>query len=143
MRRPCSKKRGSVMATDTEQRVEQIDPVTLSVINNAFVNVCREMGTAMMRTSYSPIFNEVLALEEPESITRTAGLVAAPLKSKEPIEPVPAEAVWFTNRRIPPLMVTAPLVSALPVPAVRAAPLKVPWLITIAAERLLALVKRI
>jgi N-methylhydantoinase B len=32
----------------------------LSVINNAFVNVCREMGTAMMRTSYSPIFNEGL-----------------------------------------------------------------------------------
>ena len=34
--------------------------MTLSVINNAFVNVCREMGTAMMRTSYSPIFNEGL-----------------------------------------------------------------------------------
>ena len=32
----------------------------MSVINNAFVNVCREMGTAMMRTSYSPIFNEGL-----------------------------------------------------------------------------------
>src|ERR671916_3429170 len=48
------------MATDTEQRIEQIDPVSLSVINNAFVNVCREMGTAMMRTSYSPIFNEGL-----------------------------------------------------------------------------------
>ena len=44
----------------TEQRIEQIDSVTLSVINNAFVNVCREMGTAMMRTSYSPIFNEGL-----------------------------------------------------------------------------------
>lgn len=42
------------------QQVEQIDSVTLSVINNAFVNVCREMGTAMMRTSYSPIFNEGL-----------------------------------------------------------------------------------
>ena len=42
------------------QQIEQIDPVTLSVINNAFVNVCREMGTAMMRTSYSPIFNEGL-----------------------------------------------------------------------------------
>jgi N-methylhydantoinase B/oxoprolinase/acetone carboxylase alpha subunit len=41
-------------------RSDQIDPVTLSVINNAFVNVCREMGTAMMRTSYSPIFNEGL-----------------------------------------------------------------------------------
>ena len=42
------------------QQIEQIDTVTLSVINNAFVNVCREMGTAMMRTSYSPIFNEGL-----------------------------------------------------------------------------------
>jgi N-methylhydantoinase B/oxoprolinase/acetone carboxylase alpha subunit len=42
------------------QTQSTIDPVTLSVINNAFVNVCREMGTAMMRTSYSPIFNEGL-----------------------------------------------------------------------------------
>ena len=50
----------SATTMETEQRVEQIDPVTLSVINNAFVNVCREMGTAMMRTSYSPIFNEGL-----------------------------------------------------------------------------------
>jgi N-methylhydantoinase B len=39
---------------------EPIDSVTLSVINNAFVNLCREMGTAMMRTSYSTIFNEGL-----------------------------------------------------------------------------------
>jgi len=38
----------------------QIDMVTLTVINNALVNICREMGTAMMRTSYSPIFNEAL-----------------------------------------------------------------------------------
>jgi N-methylhydantoinase B len=44
----------------TIRQIEQIDSVTLSVINNAFVNVCREMGTAMMRTSYSPIFNEGL-----------------------------------------------------------------------------------
>ena len=34
--------------------------VTLTVINNSLVNICREMGTAMMRTSYSPIFNEAL-----------------------------------------------------------------------------------
>ncbi len=39
---------------------EPIDSVTLGVINNAFVNLCREMGTAMMRTSYSTIFNEGL-----------------------------------------------------------------------------------
>jgi N-methylhydantoinase B len=38
----------------------QLDIVTLTVINNALVNICREMGTAMMRTSYSPIFNEAL-----------------------------------------------------------------------------------
>jgi N-methylhydantoinase B len=38
----------------------KLDIVTLTVINNALVNICREMGTAMMRTSYSPIFNEAL-----------------------------------------------------------------------------------
>ncbi len=35
-----------------------IDPVTLTIINNNFVNICREMGTTMMRTAYSPIFSE-------------------------------------------------------------------------------------
>ncbi len=39
---------------------KKLDIVTLTVINNALVNICREMGTAMMRTSYSPIFNEAL-----------------------------------------------------------------------------------
>jgi N-methylhydantoinase B len=37
-----------------------IDPVTLNIIGNAFVNVCREMGITMMRTAFSPIFNEGL-----------------------------------------------------------------------------------
>jgi len=37
-----------------------IDPVTLTVLGNAFVNVCREMGVTMMRTAFSPIFNEGL-----------------------------------------------------------------------------------
>ena len=36
------------------------DPVTLTILNNAFVNVCREMGITMMRTAFSPIFNEGL-----------------------------------------------------------------------------------
>lgn len=40
--------------------MQPIDTVTLTVINNALVNTCREMGIAMMRTSYSPIFNEGL-----------------------------------------------------------------------------------
>jgi N-methylhydantoinase B len=39
---------------------KKMDIVTLTIINNALVNICREMGTAMMRTSYSPIFNEAL-----------------------------------------------------------------------------------
>ena len=34
------------------------DPVSLAIVNNALVNICREMGTAMIRTAYSPIFNE-------------------------------------------------------------------------------------
>ena len=37
-----------------------VDPVTLTVLGNAFVNVCREMGVTMMRTAFSPIFNEGL-----------------------------------------------------------------------------------
>ena len=37
-----------------------IDTVTLTVLGNAFVNICREMGVTMMRTAFSPIFNEGL-----------------------------------------------------------------------------------
>ena len=37
-----------------------IDSVTLTVLGNAFVNVCREMGVTMTRTAFSPIFNEGL-----------------------------------------------------------------------------------
>lgn len=39
---------------------DKIELVTLSVIHNHLVNICREMGIAMMKTSYSPIFNEGL-----------------------------------------------------------------------------------
>ena len=35
-----------------------IDPVTLTVVHNRLVGICREMGTTMMRTAYSPIFSE-------------------------------------------------------------------------------------
>ena len=38
----------------------QIDPVELTIINNSFVNICREMGITMTRTAFSPIFNEGL-----------------------------------------------------------------------------------
>ena len=34
--------------------------MTLTIINNYLVNTCREMGLAMMKTSYSSIFNEGL-----------------------------------------------------------------------------------
>ena len=37
-----------------------IDPVTLTIVNNNFVNICREMGITMIRTAFSPIFNEGL-----------------------------------------------------------------------------------
>ena len=37
-----------------------LDPVTLTVIDNALTSTCRDMGVTMMKTSYSPIFNESL-----------------------------------------------------------------------------------
>ena len=45
---------------EAQSQTAQLDTVTLTVIDNALVNLCREMGTAMMRTSYSTIFNEGL-----------------------------------------------------------------------------------
>lgn len=44
----------------TPDAPEQLDQVLLTVINNSFVNVCREMGITMARTAFSPIFNEGL-----------------------------------------------------------------------------------
>jgi N-methylhydantoinase B/oxoprolinase/acetone carboxylase alpha subunit len=42
-----------------ESRIET-DPILLEVIRSHLITSCREMGIAMMRTSYSPIFNEGL-----------------------------------------------------------------------------------
>ncbi len=42
--------------TDTKT----LDPVTLTVIDNYLTSTCRDMGVTMMKTSYSPIFNESL-----------------------------------------------------------------------------------
>src|SRR6185437_71518 len=36
------------------------DLFSLNLINNFLVSTCREMGIAMMRTAFSPIFNEGL-----------------------------------------------------------------------------------
>lgn len=38
----------------------RLDPVTLTVIDNFLTSTCRDMGVTMMKTSYSPIFNESL-----------------------------------------------------------------------------------
>jgi N-methylhydantoinase B len=49
-------------ATDTTAAGARLatDPVELEVVRSHLVTTCREMGIAMMRTSYSPIFNEGL-----------------------------------------------------------------------------------
>ena len=39
---------------------DALDPVAMTVIYNRLVGICREMGTTMMRASYSPIFSESL-----------------------------------------------------------------------------------
>ena len=36
------------------------DPFLLEIIRNNLITTCKEMGIAMMRTSYSPMFNEAL-----------------------------------------------------------------------------------
>lgn len=47
----------AVAATSTEIRT---DPFLLEIIRNFLITTCKEMGIAMMRTSYSPMFNEAL-----------------------------------------------------------------------------------
>ena len=37
-----------------------LDLVWLKILHAQLVNICEEMGLAMMRTSYSPIFSEGL-----------------------------------------------------------------------------------
>jgi N-methylhydantoinase B len=44
---------------DTDQPLAT-DPFLLEIIRNHLITTCREMGIAMMRTSYSPMFNEAL-----------------------------------------------------------------------------------
>ena len=39
-----------------------IDQVWLKILYAQHVNICEEMGYALMRTSYSPIFSEGLRL---------------------------------------------------------------------------------
>ena len=39
---------------------EKINPITLEVIRGGLVSLCAEMGVAMERSSYSPIFSEGL-----------------------------------------------------------------------------------
>jgi len=46
-------------STAHETRIET-DPILLEVMRSHLITSCREMGIAMMRTSYSPIFNEGL-----------------------------------------------------------------------------------
>ncbi len=38
----------------------QTDPFLLEIVRNHLITTCKEMGIAMMRTSYSPMFNEAL-----------------------------------------------------------------------------------
>lgn len=45
--------------TPTDKRIVT-DPFLLEIIRNNLITTCKEMGIAMMRTSYSPMFNEAL-----------------------------------------------------------------------------------
>ncbi|NIQ39441.1 MAG: hydantoinase B/oxoprolinase family protein [Proteobacteria bacterium] len=51
-------------AATKKAKIKEIEiktnPILLEVIRNYLITTCREMGIAMMRTSYSPMFNEAL-----------------------------------------------------------------------------------
>ena len=49
---------GSSGSSGPGEESAPVDDITMSVIDNRLVNIAREMGTAMMRTAYSPIFSE-------------------------------------------------------------------------------------
>ena len=55
----------------TAQPSGEIDPVLLGIINNNFVNICREMGITMTRTAFSPIFNDCLLYTSPSPRDRS------------------------------------------------------------------------
>jgi N-methylhydantoinase B/oxoprolinase/acetone carboxylase alpha subunit len=46
-------------ATDVSAAI-RTDPFLLEIVRNHLITTCKEMGIAMMRTSYSPMFNEAL-----------------------------------------------------------------------------------
>jgi N-methylhydantoinase B len=48
------------MTTTEQTTADALDPVLLTIINNNYVHICREMGITMTRTAFSPIFNEGL-----------------------------------------------------------------------------------
>ncbi|HMJ96636.1 MAG TPA: hydantoinase B/oxoprolinase family protein [Thermoleophilaceae bacterium] len=56
-----SESRASAGTSDIHAYLEnypRLDPITAQVISNGLISACREMGIAMVRTAYSPIFVE-------------------------------------------------------------------------------------
>ena len=47
-------------AREARRMTRRSIPSSSTIINNSFVNICREMGITMTRTAFSPIFNEGL-----------------------------------------------------------------------------------
>ena len=59
----ASKQLASIEREETPQisrelleKYEKVDPIMFQVVGNGLVSICREMGTTMVRTAYSPIF---------------------------------------------------------------------------------------
>ena len=48
------------MADRSREPHHKIDPITLEVVRGGIVSLCQEMGIAMERSSYSPVFSEGL-----------------------------------------------------------------------------------
>src|SRR5439155_12333430 len=60
-----ARRRGRLPRSRAQARIHvtvstEVDPVQLTIVGNYLRTVCHEMGVAMMKTSYSSIFNEGL-----------------------------------------------------------------------------------
>ena len=89
----------AVAATSPELRT---DPFLLEIIRNFLITTCKEMGIAMMRTSYSPMFNEALdfscvVFDGKEEMVAQAPYVPAQIGSTVHVVPTAIAEVGVDN----------------------------------------------
>lgn len=91
----------AVMTNAREQPIST-DPFLLEIIRNYLITTCKEMGIAMMRTSYSPMFNEALdfscvVFDAKAEMVAQAPFVPAQIGSTVHVVPTAIEEIGAEN----------------------------------------------